>query len=66
MVLDNRVGMPHEYGPSTVGHGESQCVHCHGTNRENAVIAPNHCETRANKQPGEVQALQSNGETLWL
>lgn len=39
--------VPHEYGPSRVGHGEAQCIHCLGTNRENAVISPNHCEVRA-------------------
>jgi len=37
---------PHEYGPSRVGHGEAQCVHCHGTNRENAIIEPNECSAR--------------------
>jgi hypothetical protein len=41
--------IPHEYGPSRVGHGEAQCIHCLGTNRENAIIAPNHCEYRAAK-----------------
>ena len=30
--------VPHEYGPSRVGHGEAQCIHCLGTNRENAII----------------------------
>lgn len=39
--------VPHEYGPSTVGHGEAQCKWCRGTNRENAVVAPNHCAQRA-------------------
>lgn len=39
--------VPHEYGPSFVGHGEAQCKWCFGTNRENAIIAPNHCEARA-------------------
>lgn len=43
--------VPHEYGPSRVGHGEAQCIHCHGTNRENAVISPNHCEVRAAAMP---------------
>jgi hypothetical protein len=41
--------VPHEYGPSRVGHGEAQCKWCHGTNRENAIIAPNHCAERAVK-----------------
>jgi hypothetical protein len=35
---------PHIYGPSEVGHGEAQCVFCLGTNRENAILDPNHCE----------------------
>ncbi len=39
--------VPHEYGPSKVGHGEAQCKWCFGTNRENAIIAPNHCDSRA-------------------
>lgn len=39
--------VPHEYGPSRVGHGEAQCRWCLGTNRENAIIAPNHCDKRA-------------------
>lgn len=43
--------VPHEYGPSHVGHGEAQCKWCLGTNRENAVIAPNHCEQRAARDP---------------
>lgn len=42
--------VPHEYGPSRVGHGEAQCKWCHGTNRENAIISPNHCEERAKAQ----------------
>jgi len=37
----------HEYGPSRIGHGEAQCRWCLGTNRENAIIAPNHCQKRA-------------------
>ncbi len=41
---DNPV--PHDYVASTVGHGEAQCRYCHGTNRENAVISPNHCTAR--------------------
>ena len=40
-------GLGHEYGPSRVGHGEAQCIHCLATNRENAVIAPNVCSARA-------------------
>lgn len=28
----------HNWKPSTLGHGESVCVFCHGTNREIAVI----------------------------
>lgn len=43
--------VPHEYGPSQVGHGEAQCKWCLGTNRENAVIAPNHCDERAQRDP---------------
>lgn len=39
-------GLGHEYGPSMVGHGDAQCVHCFGTNRENAVIAPDLCPAR--------------------
>jgi hypothetical protein len=41
--------VPHEYGPSRVGHGEAQCRWCLGTNRENAIISPNHCEVRAER-----------------
>jgi hypothetical protein len=41
--------IPHEYGPRRGGHGEGQCLHCLGTNRENAIISPNHCEVRAAK-----------------
>lgn len=33
----------HQWGPSRVGHGEQQCVHCLITNREAAVIAPEFC-----------------------
>lgn len=43
--------VPHEYGPSQVGHGEAQCKWCFGTNRENAIIAPNHCSARAERDP---------------
>lgn len=41
------VKIPHIYGPSMVGHGEQQCIFCLGTNRENAVLSPDHCEPRA-------------------
>jgi hypothetical protein len=54
------MNVPHEYGPSRVGHGEAQCKWCHGTNRENAIIAPNHCEARAQAQP----AAPSSNEYL--
>lgn len=30
----------HEWGPSHVGHGEMQCIHCLMTNREAAVLGP--------------------------
>ena len=30
----------HEWGPSRVGHGEAQCVHCLATNREARVLGP--------------------------
>ncbi len=43
--------VPHQFGPSTVGHGEAQCRWCLGTNRELAVIAPNHCAVRALRDP---------------
>ena len=45
------MNIPHEYGPSTVGHGEAQCIWCLGTNRENAVLDPNHCAERARRDP---------------
>lgn len=44
--------VPHKYGPSNVGHGETQCVYCYGTNRENAIISPNHCNARATALAG--------------
>lgn len=57
------VEVPHEYGPSRVGHGEAQCKWCQGTNRENAVISPNHCDARALRDPAyaprEVEKLTS-------
>ena len=43
--------VPHEYGPSRVGHGDAQCKWCLGTNRENAIISPNHCDQRKRKDP---------------
>lgn len=49
-----KAGMPHEYGPSRVGHGEAQCIHCLGTNRENAIIAPNVCPRRTDPRPAPV------------
>jgi hypothetical protein len=30
----------HEWGPSRVGHGEAQCIHCFMTNREAWVLGP--------------------------
>ena len=30
----------HEWGPSRVGHGEAQCIHCLMTNREAWVLGP--------------------------
>ena len=29
---------PHKMVPSTLGHGETMCVYCKGTNRELAVL----------------------------
>ena len=50
---------PHEYGPSRVGHGEAQCIHCLGTNREIMVVGDlNHCEVRAAK------SVRPRGEAL--
>lgn len=43
--------VPHHYIKSTLGHGEAMCVWCHGTNRENAVISPNHCTRRSHDDP---------------
>lgn len=43
--------VPHEYIPSPLGHGNGMCRWCKGTDLENAVIAPNHCATRAAKDP---------------
>lgn len=40
MRTPSHLNVPHEYGPSTVGHGEAQCKWCHGTNRENAILSP--------------------------
>jgi hypothetical protein len=48
--------VPHEYGPSRVGHGEAQCKWCLGTNRENAIISPNHCRWRAERDPAFTRA----------
>lgn len=51
-VPEDGKNVPHEYrSPSMIGHGEAQCVWCYGTNRENAIVAPNHCERRALKDP---------------
>lgn len=41
---------PHEWKPSTLGHGETQCIYCLATNREIAVIGDlNHCKVRQQK-----------------
>ena len=47
MQNDELKPCPHEYVPTQVGHGLTQCKWCHGTMMENAFIAPNHCDTRA-------------------
>lgn len=43
--------VPHEYGPTMVGHGNAQCKWCKGTDLENQVISPNHCTARALQDP---------------
>lgn len=56
--------VPHEYGPSTVGHGEAQCLWCKGTNRENAILDPNHCNIRAARDPKYAGLETHDGQ--WL
>lgn len=38
--------MKHEWGPSRVGHGEAQCIHCLCTNREAAYVLGDECPRR--------------------
>lgn len=54
---------PHEYEPSRVGHGEAQCKWCLGTNRENAIIAPNHCIEREAKDTALRTPSQESPDT---
>jgi hypothetical protein len=54
--------IPHEYGPSLVGHGEAQCIYCLGTNRENAIISPNHCEARTNTPKGPSTGFEAGDD----
>lgn len=56
--------VPHEYSTSKVGHGDAQCIWCLGTNRENAIIAPNHCEERARRDPTYAGLEKRDGS--WL
>jgi hypothetical protein len=51
------IDLPHEYGPSNVGHGEAQCIWCYGTNRENAVIEPDKCSKRMESVANGATAL---------
>lgn len=49
---------PHNWVQSTLGHGETMCLHCKATNREIAVIGdPNHCE----KNPRAVAVDMASG-----
>lgn len=34
---------PHDWKPSTLGHGETQCSRCHITNREAAALGEDEC-----------------------
>ena len=43
--------VPHQYKPGGYGHGMMHCIWCKGTERENAVVAPGHCATRALNDP---------------
>lgn len=37
---------PHKWEPSRLGHGETMCAYCFGTNREIAVIGnPDVCDS---------------------
>lgn len=46
--MTDQVKVPHEWQPSTYGHGEMSCKHCLATNREIAVIGDlNHCPEAA-------------------
>ena len=51
--------IPHDYVPSPLGHGETMCRYCKGTNRENAIISPNHCDARppATVKPTDAELL---------
>ena len=56
--------VPYQYGPSRVGHGEAQCVWCLGTNRENAIISPNHCDARATQVVPKTETVEEVIEDL--
>ena len=72
MQNDELKPCPHEYVPTQVGHGLTQCKWCHGTMMENAFIAPNHCDTRAKQdaawnqrtEPDELARLRSRVAVL--
>lgn len=46
--------MKHEWGPSKVGHGEFQCIHCLMTNREAWVLGET-CLTANGDQMSELK-----------
>lgn len=41
----------HEYVPRNLGHSTVACKWCAGTPNENAVLGPDHCDARAQKDP---------------
>jgi hypothetical protein len=54
--------VPHEWQRSTLGHGETMCKHCFGTNRELAVIGDlNHCPERAMKRDDASKEQREEG-----
>lgn len=53
--------MNHEWGPSRVGHGEAQCLHCLCTNRE-AWVLGDECPDRRPPKNSTLKLVVDNSK----
>lgn len=48
----------HEWGPSYVGHGNRQCIHCLCTDLEANYVLGDECPVRKKKAPPKLRVIE--------